>query len=309
MIHRAKRQPALKMTNLSGAEGKALIKKNADGLRQDDVYPELKVIQGKEFVDKFGPTRSGWEKAIYSGGTLVNMVGKSYGVLPNLDFFGNIENQLLEKDIKVLTRAINRDNRAFAVDHILSDERYHVNVKNGKDEISPMISFTTSYDGSTKTQGHFGFYRKVCDNGLHVATSKVGFSLKHRGNILELVLPEINLLLEKFMDNEFYEIKRKFEVLAEKPIANLRDYVELVCKETEIFKFAKSDENPDPSKNAEMVIEVVRREAKLLGEQPNMWLLYNGFNNILHGKLKKTFTSQYDWDAKLLDFSMELATN
>lgn len=300
--------PPLKMAAPVSAEGKALINNNADGLRYDDVYPELKVISGDDFKEKFGPTRQGWDKAIYSSGTLVNIVGKSYGVLPNIDFFGQIENKLAEKDIRVMTRAINRDNRAFAVDHILSDDRYHVNVKNSKDEIRPMLSFTTSYDGSTKTQGHFGFYRKVCDNGLHVATSQIGFSLKHRGNIVEVVVPEIEILIQKFMDNEFYELRRKFEVLAERPITNIEDYVELVCAKTEIFQFQKSEENEDPSKNAEIVIQTIKREAKLLNETPNHWIGYNAFNGILFNKMKKGFTSQYDWDAKLFDFNMELAT-
>ena len=304
----AKKAAPLKMGGLYGAEGKALITKNADGFRQDDVYPTLEVITGSDFETKFGPTRQGWDKAIYSGGTLVNLVGKGYGVLPNIDFFGQIENKLAEEDIRVMTRAINRDNRAFAVEHILSDERFHINIKNGMDEIKPMLSFTTSYDGSTKTQGHFGFHRKVCDNGLHVSTSEIGFSMKHRGNIIEVVIPEIALLIEKFKNNEMYELKRKFEILAETPITNIGDYVRMVCKETEIFQFEKSEENEAASINAETVIDTIRRESKMLNADSSLWLGYNAFNNLLHGKMKKSFTSAYATDSKLFDFHMELAT-
>lgn len=298
----------LKIDRLSGKEGQALITKNAHGLRQDDVYPTLEIITGDKFAEKFGPTRQGWEKAIVSSGVLVNLVGKSYGVLPNIDFFGQIENKLLEKDIQVMTRAINRDNRAFAVEHILADDRFHVNIKNGLDELRPMLSFTTSYDSSTRTQGHFGWHRKVCDNGLHVSHTEIGFSMKHRGNIVEVVMPEIDLLIEKFMSNEFYELKRKFEVLAEKPIKNIGDYVKLVCNKTEIFQFEKSEENESASLNAETVIETIRREAKMLGVEANHWIGYNGFNNLLHSKLKKSFGSSYEWDNKLFNYNMELAT-
>ena len=307
MIAKKKAAP-LKMGGLYGREGQALITKNADGFRQDDVFPTLEVITGEAFTARYGRTRQGWDKAIISNGVLVNLVGKGYGVLPNIDFFGQIENKLAEEDIRVMTRAINRDDRAFAVEHILSDDSFHVNIKNGMDEIRPMLSFTTSYDGSTKTQGHFGFHRKVCDNGLHVSTSEIGFSMKHKGNIAEVVLPEIDLLIQKFMDNEFFSLKRKFEVLAEAPIKNLADYVKMVCKETEIFQFAKSEENEAASINAETVIETIRREAKMLNTEPNHWLGYNSFNSLIFNKLKKSFTSSYDWDAKLFDFNLELAT-
>lgn len=301
---KSKKQPPLKTQGFRGAEGKALIANNQDGLRCDNVYPELKVIQGIDFVEKFGATRQGWDKAILVNDTLVNLVGKSYGVLPNIDFFGEIEKKLLEKDVNTMVRSINRDNRSFCVDHILSDERYAVTVKNSKDEIRPMMSFTTSYDGSTKTQGVFGLFRTVCQNGLHVATTQIGFSMKHRSDIIEVVLPEIDTLIQKFMDNEFYEIKKKFQVLAETPIKDIYGYVKMVCNETGIFQYEKSEENDAPSKKAEMIVDTIRREARLLGEEPNYWLGYNSINSHIFTS-KKGFTSQYDWDSKIFDYHME----
>jgi hypothetical protein len=304
-VKTAKRQP-IKQSPLYGAEGQAVISNNKDGLRQDNVYPDLKIISGDEFHEKFGNTRQGWDKAVYSDNTLVNMVGKSYSVLSNQNFFGEIEKQLKANDINVMTRSINRDNRAFNVDHILSDDRYAVIIKNSKDEIRPMMSFTTSYDGSTKTQGHFGLFRKVCNNGAHIAQSEIGFSLKRRGDLEYVVIGEVEKLITKFMDNEFYEIKKKFEVLAEKPIVNLGEYVKMVCHETEIFKFEKSDENEAASKTAETVMGIIRNEARLLGESNSLWLGYNAFNQVLHNS-KKGFQAAYNWDAKLFDFHMELA--
>jgi len=299
----------LKVAAPRGAEGQALIANNQDGLRCDNVYPELKIISGKEFTDKFGKTRKGWDKAIVSNNTLVNMVGKDYSILSNENFFGEIEKQLKENDIKVLKRSINRDDRAFAVDHILNDDRYAVIVKNGNDKIRPMLSFTTSYDGSTKTQGRFGFFREVCQNGLFTITSEIGFSMKRRGDLEYIVIGEVEKLIQKFMDNEFYEIKKKFEVLAETPIKNLGEYVKIVCKETNIFQFEKSKENVAPSKTAETVIALIKHEAKLLNTDSNLFLGYNAFNNVLHNKMKKTFNSQYDWDVKLFNHHMELATS
>ena len=96
---------------------------------------------------------------ILSDGKIVNVVSNSYGHLPNEVFYAGVENMLLEANISTATRSINRENRSFAVDHILNDDSLAITVKNGMDELRPMLRFTNSYDGSTRTSGHFGFYR------------------------------------------------------------------------------------------------------------------------------------------------------
>ena len=73
-----------------------------------------------------------------------------------------------------------------------------------KDIIKPMLRFVNSYDGSCKTSGNFGYFRQVCTNGLHVAETKMSFSVKHKGSICEFVLPEIQSLVNEFMKNEKY---------------------------------------------------------------------------------------------------------
>lgn len=272
-------------------------------LVQQDVFTSNEV---KSLTQLTGlPVRKGMEKAIISGGEIVNIVSNSYGHLPNEIFFTQVEEKLINAGVEYVTRSINRDNRSFAVDYILNDDTYHVNVKNGKDTILPMLRFTNSYDGSCKTSGNFGFYRKVCSNGLHVAHEKIGFSVKHRGNITEVVLPEIKAIVTKFMDNEFYSLHKKFEVLAERPITDLSEFVKFTANDVNIFMFEKSKDNPAPSLNAQTVINTIQREANLLGVQPNMWLGYNAFNELLHGKLKKTFEQQRILDNKLLNSVMQ----
>ncbi|AGN89400.1 hypothetical protein [Flavobacterium phage 6H] len=122
------------------------------------------------------PTRSGLDSVIISENRIVNIVSKSYGHLPNEDFFYKVEEMLINSDINYITRSINRDNRSFAVDYILNDDNFSVNIKNGLDKIRPMLRFTNSYDGSCKTSGTFGFFREVCSNGLH--TERNNFSIK-----------------------------------------------------------------------------------------------------------------------------------
>lgn len=252
------------------------------------------------------PTRSGLDSVIISEGRIVNIVSKSYGHLPNEDFFYKVEEMLINSEINYITRSINRDNRSFAVDYILNDENYSINVKNGLDKIRPMLRFTNSYDGSCKTSGTFGFFREICSNGLHTATTGVGFSLKHRGNINELVLPAIGQTIYDFLDNEFYELRKKFEVLADFKIADPSEIVKRIADETKLFKFESSEKNPLPSLNARLVLETVQNESLILKEDANMWMVYNAFNELLHGKMKKTFDQQKKLDKELFNTALEL---
>lgn len=274
-------------------------------LEKHDVFPANKIVDLSSLTNM--PSRRGLERAVISGGQIVNIVSQSYGHLPNEKFFKGVEQSLKEADIRYEARSINRDNRSFAVDYILSDDRYVVKVKSGKDELLPMLSFVNSYDGSCKTSGHFGFYRKVCNNGLHVAETKIGFSVKHRGEIQEIVLPKIQELTEMFISNEYYHLSRKFEVLAERPIGNLENFVRIMAKDFKLFTYEASEKNPEPSLNARRVIETIQRETKLLGEPANLWVGYNALNEVLHNKLKKTFSQQADLDARIFEGVMSMA--
>ncbi len=283
----------------------SVIIRDFNNLRNDNIFLSNEVKSIKDITGI--KSRKGLDKVIISDGEIVNVVSKSYSHLPNETFFGQVENMLLEADIQTVTRSINRENRSFAVDHILNDESLKVTVKNGMDELYPMLRFTNSYDGSTRTSGNFGFYRKVCDNGLNISHSSIGFNIKHKGDITEVIMPNIKQLIKKFMNNEFYSLHRKFEVLAEKRVDNIEDYVKLTCQELKLFTFQSSKENPEPSLNARTVIDIINRESKLLATEPSMWHLYNAFNEVLHGKLKRSFRNQRVTDSKLFDFTYQLA--
>jgi hypothetical protein len=268
-------------------------------MQNDNVIVESEV---KDFAELLGmPTRKGYEKAIISEGQLVNVVSDIYGHLPNEKFFLVVEEKLIDADVQYMTRSINRGNRSFAVDYILNDERYIIDVANGKDIIKPMLRFVNSYDGSSKTSGSFGYFRQVCTNGLHVAETKMSFSVKHKGSICEFVLPEIQMLVNEFLNNEFYTLKPKAEFLSGKIISNVQQFVKEVCEKTNLFKYEKSDKNPEPSLKAGIVADTIRSEASFLNVEPNMWLGYNAFNEILHNKFNKSFDVQKNLDSEIFD--------
>lgn len=268
-------------------------------MQNDDVFVSSEV---RDFAELIGmPSRKGMEKAIISNGKLVNVVSNSYGHLPNEQFFLVVEQKLIEADVQYDTRSINRDDRSFAVDYILNDDRYNIVVANGKDIIKPMLRFVNSYDGSCKTSGSFGYFRQVCTNGLHVAETKMSFSVKHKGSICEFVLPEIQFLVNEFLNNEYYTLKPKAEFLSGAIISDVQKFVKKVCEDTDIFKYQKSEENPNPGKKASVVIDTIMAEANYLNVEPNMWLGYNAFNEFLHTEMSKSFDAQKSLDGRIFE--------
>jgi len=267
--------------------------------RQDNVLVTSEVVPLEKLTGI--ASRRGLENAIVCENQIVNVVSNSYGHLPNEKFFLGVEEKLIDADIYYQQRSINRDNRSFVVDYILADDRYKVEVKGDKDILRPMLRFVNSYDGSCKTSGSFGFWRKVCDNGLHVAQTHIGFSVKHSGAIADIVMPKLDEIVGQFMDNEFFTLKRKFEVLAERPVTNLEGYVKATAKSIGLFKYESSDKNPEPSANARFIFDVVERETRQLNTRPNEWIVYNAFNELIHGKLKKTFDQQRTLDERLFE--------
>lgn len=277
--------------------------------QKDNVFVPSEKVNMSSYFDMKGDEikpRKGLECGIISNGKLVNVVSDGYGHLSTQNFFPKVDEKLQEIGMAYETRSINREDCAFAVDYILTDPSYHINVKSGKDSIKPMLRFATSYVGG-KALGYFGFWRKLCDNGLHVGTVDIGFSVRHSGNIIEVVIPHIDEIMKKFMDNQYYSLHKKFEVLAERPIADLKDFVKITANDLKIFKFEASDKNPEPSLNATIVLDTIRKEAKELGVEPNYWLGYNAFNELIGTKLKKTFEATRNIDGILFDHTYDLA--
>jgi hypothetical protein len=274
-------------------------------LQQDNLFVKSEVRSLEAITGM--PTRKGLERVIISEGEIVNVVSKSYGHLPNERFFNVVEENLIASDIGYDVRSINRNNRSFAADYILNDESFHINVKCDYDIIKPMLRFTNSYDGSNRTTGSFGFFRQACQNGLHIAHSQIGFKVKHTTEITQVVLPEIRQLIRKFLDNEYYTLQRKFEVLAETPIRNTKEFVRLTADALKLFQYEISETNQEPSLNARLVLESIEQESNVLRVQPNFWIGYNAFNEVLHNKLKKTFEQQKIIDSRLFETVFEMA--
>ncbi|WP_338358685.1 DUF932 domain-containing protein [Yeosuana marina] len=275
-----------------------------NNLQQDDVFvpSEMKALQTLTGMD----SRRGLEQAIISNGKIVNVVSKRYGHIPNELFFKEAEAMLVSANLNYHKRTINRGDCSFIIDFIIEDD-HQFTIKNDNDLILPMLRFKNSYDGSEKTSGHFGFYRKVCSNGLHVAQTDIGFSIRHTKNSTELIMPELNQLFYKFLDNEFYNIVHKFNTMKTIEIIDTETFVKDILEITKLFKYECSDKNENPSKKSREVIEILDYEALILNESPNLWLGYNAFNSVLHNTMKKSFYQQEKLDKLLFETIYDMA--
>jgi hypothetical protein len=87
--------------------------------------------------------------------------------------------------------------------------------------------------------------------------------------------------------------------MAEVEIIDNEKFVRDVLEITKLFKYECSDKNPNPSKKAIEVLEILHNEPCPAYPTSNLWLGYNAFNWILHNTLKKSFSQQEKLD-KLL---------
>ncbi|WP_431130058.1 DUF932 domain-containing protein [Flagellimonas flava] len=273
-------------------------------LIKDEIYTKTEV---RNLAGLTGmPTRRGLERVITSNGKIVNVVSNSYGHLPNQIFFKKAEEMMQNSGLNFELQTINRDDRAFVMEFIISDKSQFT-VKHKDDIILPMLRFKNSYDGSERTSGHFGFYRMVCSNGLHVAKANIHFSIRHTKNNTHLVMPRLNSLFNRFMNNEFYSIVEKFLKMQSVELLDTKKFVQEVLERTKLFKYGCSDKNMNPSKKAREVLKILDNEALAMGTNPNLWLGYNAFNAVLHRNMKKSFSQQEKLDKVLFDEILEMA--
>lgn len=274
-------------------------------LKNDNIILDVSKQKLSELVGGM-PVDSKFSSAIVVDGKIQFVCSDIYDVVKNEDFFLKIEEKLIDTDVKYVTRSINRQSKHFAVDYILNDPTYHVAVHGSKDELVPMIRANNSYAGGT-VGGRFGFFRKMCSNGLHLAQMKLGFNMCHRHGASKLVLPKMDELIQKFMDNEYYTLKKKFEVLAETPILDLSDFVRFTATKMDLFRFEASKKTPnEPSKKAQIVMDTIRRESAALETEPNLWLGYNAFNELIHSG-NVGFAQQRSADIRVFNTILDMA--
>lgn len=278
---------------------------NLKGKRKDNVFVNARIVNLQELTNV--ATISSKSQAIISEDVIVNVVSDKYGFLPNERYYTAVEEKLINAEVSYETQSINNENKSFKVDYILGDD-YATNIGTKDDKIVPLMSFTNSYDGSSKTTGTFGLFRQVCSNGLMVADTKVGFSFKHIGNQVDIIMPEIDRLIQEFTKTEYFELQQKFQQLSKNKINDVQAFVEKICQDTKIFKYGKTIEGEEViSKKAAEVMTIIEKESKQLNVYPNMWLGYNAFNEVIHSMKSRNFEVQNQNDHKIFESILSLS--
>ena len=294
--------------------------------QNDNIFGSVEMVDTKDF---FGGREiaSKMDKVIISNNRVVHACSPSYGLLTNQDFFGKMEEELVLEGLQFKTRSFNHNDSRFSVDYILDDDSKIITVNdqrnNGIDDtIVPMIRLTNSYDGSLKTAGYLGFFRKICHNGLHMTTTQLEFKVKHTKGKMKLFIPNIEQLVQNFLSNEMFSIQDKIQKMQthfidEKQIENWikelakqervwidnseENYLKRLQKAEQSGKDISKVSPAKDSPNIETVKSILIRDAETTGVEPNAWLLYSAFNEFIHSNTSQVFTNQKELDTKVFN--------
>lgn len=159
----------------------------------------------------------------------------------------------------------------------------HVVISNGK-----VVQSCSSNYGLLKNENFFTTFEEK------MKEEHINFTATYRN------VEDAQFVADYVLDGE---IIRRFEVLAEVPVIDMKEFVKGVCDRTKLFKFEKSDKNPDPSLNAQFILDKVAIESSKLQTVSNRWLVYNAFNEWLNNdeRNKKTDSMRTEIDSKIFE--------
>lgn len=302
-------------------------------VQNDNIYGEVEILNTKDF---FGgrDVASKMQQVIISNNRVVHTCSPTYGLLKNSEFFGRMEHELIDEGLNYKVRSFNHNDSRFSVDYILNDDSKTIVVNDQKssgvdDTLVPMVRLTNSYDGTAKTAGYLGFFRKVCHNGLHMATTQLEFKVKHTKGNMELFIPNIEDLVKRFLDNEVYSLKDKISTMKthfidekqiDKWIKDLaqqervwvdngeKRYLERLDKATKEGKDLSKVLKAGVSPNVDVVKNILIRDANATGVEPNAWLVYSAFNEFIHSNTGIVFEKNKDLDTRIFNNVVELVS-
>jgi hypothetical protein len=228
----------------------------------------------------------------------LNYCSNRYELVPNAVIFPNIEKILNEHGIKFEVQYSHTSNARFYANYVITDERYRYKIKGTNDEICPVLRVQHSYNGLTKYRIMFGYFRVICSNGLTVPVQEMSkYNLviigKHTSSILRS-LKQLDTLLSQFANEAKQitaDITEKFEMLANRPVADVKARVEQVLRQNKIGMVENKNFNTvdnianrilaEANSTARIInLDLTERTLGYNGKV-NDWLVYNGINQYL----------------------------
>jgi len=240
------------------------------------------------------PANSEYSRAIIGSinneNRILNVCSDRYELVPNAEIFPAVRQVLINSGIEFEEKYNMIDNARFYADYTLKTQA--VSVGTNGDKMFPKISVQHSYNGMSKYQIIFGWFRLICSNGLVIPVEeKAAQNLHITGKHTKSIVKSFEILtnhLEQFIHSDIAsKLTEKYDQLADKWVESWEDRV------TEVMLTAgwspykagkqKKDAPKELSENTEAIFNVIRHESEILtGSKVNDWLVYNGINNVLH---------------------------
>lgn len=216
---------------------------------------------------------------------LLNQCSPRYELIPNKDIFPTIEQVLTKNGIQYEANYRMVNNARFYADYLINDPRYIYNIQGTTDKIYPKISVDHSYNGLTKYNIVFGYFRMICTNGLVIPVKEMNmFNLNISGKHTEAIkrsFVELDYVLKNFANNAHNvvgAINAKFDFLGGKVVVNVEDRVKEVLNAVKINIIDNSKQN-----TMQFITNIINHESKAIGMGGDVsdWLIYNGVNQYI----------------------------
>lgn len=206
---------------------------------------------------------------------IVGLCSKKFGIIPCSNLFPVLETEMNKNQYFFEKKYLHQNYCRFYVEYIFNNEmEFGLN----REIIKPSIKIIHSYNGSLKYTINFGFWRKVCSNGLYGFNFVFSLGFKHTMDNIEKIINESMEKLDIFFD-KIEEIKFHYSALEKRKIIKYEDRVRLIADKT---KF--------PRKSILPVIERIKVES--IGGEVNDWIIYNSFNYVLNNSDFKIYEEE-----------------
>lgn len=192
---------------------------------------------------------------------IVSMCSEDYCLIPNNQIFPSFEKEL-SGHFEIKPKYLEKNLSQFYVDYQLVNTE-HLNLHS--DECIPMIRVHHSYNKASSFSVSFGYYRKVCSNGLWLFRSEGESTFKHFVGNEKVIYNQIIKSAYHFVDKA-KENKKMFEKLWDHQVVNVEQRIEEVIKKTGYLKRVQQ----------EIVARALIEQAQL--STLNDWIIYNAFN-------------------------------
>ena len=180
-----------------------------------------------------------------------------------------------------------------------------IKIAGTNDIIKPRFEVHHSYNGLTKYQITFGWYRLVCSNGLTIPCEEMKeFNLsvkgKHTGKI-NTVITSLKQKIEVFASNKI-EIAKPFKIMGDRWLSNPEERITEVMKAVNLPLIDNSNFN-----TLNFLRGVIEKENNLIyggNGQVNDWLVYNAINQYINKNERRNFAPEVNQikDNEVLNF-------